>query len=750
MSDMDPIVHEFLVESFENLEQVDRDLVELENDPGDRARLDRIFRAVHTVKGTCGFLGMERLERLTHAGENLLALLRDGTLTANSATASLLLELMDAMRRILARIQATGRDDEVPIDDLIARLAEAAAQPTKLAPTPDPDEDRGRSIPPAREEGGNGAPRISLEESNPPAEPPRERPAKEPPTTTARRRSLTESYVRVDVRVLDRLMDIVGELVLTRNQLVEQPGAIPTAEGSSAVQQLDLLTSELQEGVMQTRMQPVSKVLGKLPRMVRDLAAGCGKRVRLTLEGQETELDRSLLEAIRDPLTHLVRNAVDHGIEPPEERVAAGKPPEGRVWIRAYHEAGQVTIEVGDDGRGIDPEAVRRKAVERGLIGPEQAARLSREDTFGLLFLPGFSTSAEVTNLSGRGVGLDVVRDHLNRVNGLVELDSSPGEGTVFRLRIPLTLAILPAIMVTAGGQRFTIPQASVLELVRLDLAGGRDRVERVHGAPVYRLRGSLLPLVELRKELELPETEAPGSVTIVVLEAGDRRFGLVVDSVLDTREIVVKPLGSLLEVIPIYAGATVMGDGRVALILDVLGLAQRAHVVSEGAERRLTEDEEPEAAEAATERLLLFTSPDDGRMAVPLDRVVRLERVPVTAVETIGSGRAIQYRGDILPLVWVFDHLPERRKVPRTGIDQGREELDVVVYAHDGQTVGLVIGPVIDIVEERIAVRRPASRDGIRECVVVRERVTELLDAESILSRAEIPLAPAEPESRP
>lgn len=737
MSEVDPIIHEFLVESFENLEQVDRDLVKLEAEPGDRGRLDRIFRAVHTIKGTCGFLGFERLEGLTHAGESLLARLREGKMEADSATASLLLELMDSVRSILSEIQADGKDEGEPVDELVKRLARATKKKPKRGGNTKPK----KSSKPSRKTTSSSEP--SPPEGSGPAVPPNGGDSG-PGNPSLRGRSLAESFVRVDVKVLDRLMDLVGELVLTRNQLVEQLGAAAAGESGGPIQQLNLLTGELQEGVMQTRMQPVSKVLGKLPRMVRDLAAGCGKQVRLSLEGQETELDRSLIEAIRDPLTHLVRNAVDHGLEQPDEREAAGKPAEGHVWISAYHEAGQVTIEVRDDGRGVDSEAVRRKAVERGLLSPDRAAGLGRDETLGLLFLPGFSTSEEVTNLSGRGVGLDVVRENLSRVNGLADVDSSPGHGTVFRLRIPLTLAIMPALVVLADGERYAIPQVNVLELVHLDLEGSEAKIERVHGAPVYRLRGALLPLVELRGELDLDEAEMTSSATIVVLEAGERQFGLVVDAVADTQEIVVKPLGPLLESISVYAGATVMGDGRVALILDVLGFAQRAHVVADGTDRQPAETARKATASEQADRLLVFTSPDEGRMAVQLDRVIRLERIPSTTVETVGEGRAIQYRGDILPLVWVFDYLPERRKVKRSGLDRDRKELEVLIYSFGDQTVGLVVGPVIDIVEEEISVRRPASREGIVECLVVRGRVAELLDVDHVLTKADLPLAAA------
>jgi len=484
-------------------------------------------------------------------------------------------------------------------------------------------------------------------------------------------------------------------------------------------------------------MQPVSKVLGRFPRLVRDLAASCGKKAELTIEGQETELDRSLIEAIRDPLTHLVRNAVDHGLETPSERKKASKPELGRIWVRAFHESGQVTLEIGDDGRGIDFEEIRLKAVEKGIIQRELADKLDSDECLRLLFTPGFSTSSSVSNISGRGVGLDVVRSNIEHVNGMVDLESQPGEGSVFRLRIPLTLAIMPAIVLRSAGQRFAIPQSSVRELVRPEDGVEGHRIEKVHGAAVLRLRGHLLPLLSLSDELQVDPDEELGIPSILVLQAGDRSFGLIIDDVEDTQEIVVKPLGPPLDRIPIYAGATIMGDGQVALILDTLGLAQRAHVIAETSEIK-TQEEAPVQLSETTENFLVFLAPDDGRMAIRLSPLIRLEKLRGDKVEHLGAAIAIQYRGDILPLVPVLELLPERRKKVRSA-DGFAGEINVAIYESRGQTVGLLIGPVVDIVEEEIAVRRPASREGVLQCIVVNERVTELLDVDLLVEKAKV-----------
>jgi len=423
MNEMDPIVQEFLVESFENLEEVDRDLVGLEKDPENPEPINRIFRAIHTIKGTCGFLEFNILQELAHSGENLLAKLRDGEIRINGDTTSLLLRLADAIRAILQRVESAGSDDGDDFGDLKRELADAATE-TREASAPEKTEE---AAPQPDDENRGQTPKITLEAAEKKADASQPQP-RVPATGNGARAAaaspLNETFVRVDVRVLDRLMNLVGELVLTRNQLLESTTADPIA--ASAIQQLNHITGELQAGIMQTRMQPVSKVLGRFPRLVRDLAASCGKKAVLSIEGQETELDRSLIEAIRDPLTHLVRNAVDHGLETPDERKAASKPEEGRIWIRAFHESGQVTLEIGDDGRGIDAEEIRRKAIEKQIVSREVGKKLGRDDCLRLLFTPGFSTSKNVSNISGRGVGLDVVRSNIERVNGMIDLESRP------------------------------------------------------------------------------------------------------------------------------------------------------------------------------------------------------------------------------------------------------------------------------------------------------------------------------------
>jgi two-component system chemotaxis sensor kinase CheA len=471
---------------------------------------------------------------------------------------------------------------------------------------------------------------------------------------------------------------------------------------------------------------------------VRDLSASCGKQVRIEMTGKETELDKTLIEAIKDPLTHIVRNSIDHGIEPPDKRVAAGKPAEGLLSLKAFHEGGQVVIEIVDDGGGINTKRVADKAVEKGIITREQVAKMGERELVNLIFAPGFSTAEKVTNISGRGVGMDVVKTNIERIGGNVDIHNRPGQGTTLRIKIPLTLAIIPALIVTSGGERFAIPQVSLIELLRLDAKQMREEIENVYGAPVYRLRGQLLPVVFLNRELEMTAPAADAAMTIVVLQAEDRRFCLVVDGVNDAEEIVVKPLAKLLKPLEVYAGATIMGDGKVALILDVLGIGKRAHAVAKSAERHLNDAVEAETRKTAMQAILLFQSPDDGRMAIPVSKISRLEEIDVARIERTGGAEVVQYRGMILPLIRVFERLPERRKEPRNpdcGVPAGT--LQVVIHTHGDRAVGLVVGRIIDTVEHSLSIERAASRPGIIGCLVVQDRITELLDVEKLVSEA-------------
>ncbi|WP_122818434.1 chemotaxis protein CheA [Nocardioides pantholopis] len=719
MDDMDEIVQEFLVESYENLDQLDRDLVALERAPGSRELLASIFRTIHTIKGTSGFLAFGRLEAVTHVGENLLARLRDGQMSMTHGTTDTLLAMVDVVRELLASIETGGTEGDVDVAAVVARIsATLDGEPAPAEPEPAP------------------APEPAPQPEQAPEPTPIPEPAPVPElaaTPETPRRNAADASVRVDVDLLDALMRLVGELVLTRNQIVRQAGEQAAApEMASAAQRLNLIASELQEGVMRTRMQPIDHLWSKLPRVVRDLGSALEKSVMLVMEGQDTELDRSLLESVKDPLTHLVRNAVDHGLEVPAERVAAGKPAEGVLTLRAYHEGGQVVVEVCDDGAGIDPARIAAKAVERGLRTQAQIDSMSQADVLQLIFLPGFSTAAAVTNVSGRGVGMDVVRTNIESMGGTIEVESVLGRGTTCRLRIPLTLAIVPALTVECAGDRYAIAQVNLLELVALDADRAATEVEDVNGADVYRLRGTLLPLVRLADVLGVESVRSDGHVLIAVLQAEGKRFGLVIDRVLSTEEIVVKPLTSRIKELGIYSGATILGDGRVALILDVPVLARRV-LSTETLERVAGQARAVEAPAEVTDsqRMLVVGIGGERRVAIPLSSVTRLERISSASVSQVGSREVVQYRGAILPLLRLARHLGAY------GAEEG-EELTVVVYSAGERSVAIVVEEIVDIVEEEATVRSDVDDHGLLGSALVRDRIVELLDVRAAILAAD------------
>jgi two-component system, chemotaxis family, sensor kinase CheA len=698
------LIRDLVLESSEALDQFERDLLALETNSSDSDTLNRIFRAIHSLKGTSGCLALHKLERLAHAGENVLSLVREGKLRAGKELVSKLLIFSDALRQTLTEVGEHGAEGATDHSALVADLEALERGAASVSVT-------------SSAAGASGLFSDEAEASLVSAAP-------------GDGPSVADSAIRVDVEQLDRIMDLVGELVLARNQIVRFAGNTQDAALMKPTQRLNLITSQLQENIMKTRMQPIGNAWAKFPRLVRDLSLELSKQVVLTMEGAETELDRTILEAIKDPLTHLVRNSIDHGLEMPETRRLAGKPAEGQLKLRALHEGGQVIIQVSDDGAGIDREKVLRKAVERNLIGAEEAARLSDREVFALLFLPGFSTADQVTNVSGRGVGMDVVKRNIERVGGAVDVQSERGRGTSVRVKIPLTLAIVPALMVRCAGNRYAIPQAGLVELVRI----GEDQVgtliEYVERCPVYRLRGHLLPLVYLRAQLKLGDDaqEAGGSVFLLVLQAEGRQFGLVVDEILDTEEIVVKPLGKELKGLTVYVGATIMGDGRVALILDVMGIARRVGLLNEhsgGGEA----GKEVRAAAANHRQSLLLVGVGQGKQAaIALASVARLEEFSEQSIERAGNSEVVQYRGEIMPLVDVVKGLGG------AGPESGGARR-VVVYTLDGRNYGLVVERVVDILECEVNLHRATNQPGILGSAVVQNRVTDFLDVTALVA---------------
>ena len=721
-------IRDFIVETLDNLDELDRNFVELEQHPESLELLDAIFRTIHNIKGTSSFFDFPRLEAITHVGESLLDRLRDGRLRLRPDIVDALLVMVDVVRQLLDSIQDTGIEGAVDTTEaergLRAALREAAQKPLSADDLAQLRAD-GEAMEMAIELATTGIAVTVPDLRSDDAEP--------------GRRSLSDNSVRVDVALLDQLVRLVGELVLTRNQIVQHAGDSLTPELPRAAARLNLIASELQEGVMKTRMQPIDHVWAKLPRVVRDLGAQCGKKVRLVTEGADTELDRTLLEAVKDPLTHVVRNAVDHGMETPENRVAIGKPEEGTLFLRAFHEGGQVVVEAVDDGAGIDPARVGAKAVERGIITTDQLARMRTTEIVELVFRPGFSTAAAVTSVSGRGVGMDVVRTNIENIGGTVELTSELGRGTTVRIKIPLTLAVIPALVIGQHGDRYAIPQVNLLEVVHLEGDAVERGVESLAGAPVYRLRGRLLPLVFLDEQLQLETPQVRESLDIVVLSAEQTQFGLVVASVHDTQEIVVKPLSKQLKGLKAFAGATIMGDGKVSLILDVPGLAARAHARLDGTHLNGRNDRSSEAARREVDPVLVCELSGSRRFALPLADVARVEEFLPSAVERAGNIEVVQYRQELLRLLRLDCLLGiGADTIEEPAVDEGPAPMTVVVYNKDGRDVGLVVKRIVDVVDHEFTVNPVSARDGLLGTAVIDKCVTDLLDVPALVVLAE------------
>jgi two-component system chemotaxis sensor kinase CheA len=687
------IILAFLEESRENLDQLDRDLVALESTPSDAAILAQVFRTIHTIKGTCGFLGFRRLEALTHSGESLLDALRSGAVSLDPEITTTLLDLVDAVRRILDLIEATGTEGEDDHATVVAALDRQIAARGPLEP--------------------NGV--HAMTERADAAE-----------VTVA-----SETTVRVDVAVLDKLMDLVGELVLIRGQFGESVETDDDGSLSLAYRQLRLVTRELQDNVMHARLQPVGTITGRFHRVVRDLAAAVGKQIAVRIDGEEIGVDKAVHEALRDPLLHLVRNAVDHGIESPDDRVAAGKAPAGLLTLRAFHDGGRVQIELADDGRGIDRARLVAKAIAIGLLTPEGAAALSPDEELDLMFQPGLSTKHEVTNISGRGVGMDVVRSALQQIGGSLDVSTAPGQGTVFRLNVPLTLAIIQVLIASVGTSRFAIPQLDVKEVVHIAAEHVASTVHDVDRALVMRLRGRLLPLVSLADQLHLEARPRRDDLLVIVVETIGRPFGLIVDAVGETTDIVVKPLTRAIRSIRLFAGVTILGDGDPAMILDVAGLASSVDIA---AAHDLDTDDRRVEPEAADVMLLLASDSDGGRIAVGLAAVQRLEQLDSSSVQRSGPFEVVPYRGGILPLVRVADMLPNGTPAARAS-----DVLPTVVYESSIGLIGLVVGRIDDVAPQptEIPTPQPPGRRGVIASLVVDGRVTELLDVEMLVADA-------------
>lgn len=728
MEQLDEILSEFLIDCHENLEQLDQDLLALESQPEDRDRLANVFRTVHTIKGNSGFLALPKLEKVTHVGESLLVPLRDGERQLNDEIATGLLGMVDAVRDILAQLENSGTEGDKDYDCVINRLeqlmsestspeaAQAASQ--KAAQPP-----KKKATAKKKSAAGKTATKKTRKRANPPNAAKQHTP--EPDSNEApdeQETSIAESTVRLDVSLLDKLMNQVGELVLARNQILQYSQNVTDSSMLEACQSLNLITRELQTGILKTRMRSIQNVWSRIPRQVRDLCQALGKDVNVSMEGADTEMDKTVLEAIRGPLTHIVRNAVDHGVETPDERLAQGKPAQGQLKLRAFHKGGFVVIEVIDDGKGLDLNGIREKAIRNGLVASDAVQSLSVRELHQLILSPGFSTATSVTNISGRGVGMDVVKTSVEAIGGTIEIHSESGAGTTLRIRIPLTLAIVPALIVRSGSETYAIPQIALVELLRLQ----EPDLEFIHNAPVFRRRGRLLPFLSLSEQLGIKSEASEGTeaINVAVLQADGHSFGLAVDEICDSQEIVVKPLSPHLQDIAMYAGATIMGDGRVSLILDVNGLANDGGVTkvestSEHSTSRDTAIQEEKHKTAA----LVVGGRNGERRAISLASVSRLEVVDPSAIEHTNGMTVMQYRGIITPVVHMDGH--------SVGIPHsGSKCIPVIVCQFHGRNACIVVDEIVDVVDSCLI-----EEDMTHEtAIVIGDRTTTVTDLTRVL----------------
>ncbi len=795
MDHLDEYTLEFLTETREGLDHLDNDLVALEADPKDAERLDSAFRTLHTIKGNAGFLNFKTLSTVAHAGENLLGRVRDQALPLDQQTTSHLLQVVDTIREIASRINNTGSEGDDEYTQLIANISghlgdepkpsKAAPKKKKKAATrkktkktaekktgsetdplggqtleaipPDLHNSQTHTFTPSGSDIDSDRPVPKpTSEKRESAEPPIEEKAAEsdivksrsdssltfssPSSSSSRFVAPSGGNIRVNVDLLDKLMNLVGELVLTRNRFLQITSGDFDSDVLAATQRLNQVTGKLQDGILQTRMQQIGTMWQKLPRVVRDLARQCGKEVQLEMSGNETEMDKTMIEAISDPITHVVRNSIDHGIEKPSTRRSTRKPTEGRLHLSATHEGDQVKIEIADDGAGIDFDRLRSRAIANQVFTKEQADEMSPQEIQNLIFLPGISTARAVTDVSGRGVGMDVVKTKIEEIGGTVEVESARGQGTTIRIRVPLTLAIISALIVECDGTSYAIPQSGVVELLRFPRHEANQHIERVHNRGIYRLRGRLLPLVHLREQLQLAKpdsradshTEGSEFISIAVLQTSGRTLGLIVDNINTTQEIVVKPLNNALKQIPIYAGATIMGDGSVSLILDVLGLSRAAGLFSRDWEQELEEEPAAVAGHAPLQTHLVCEI-GRRRIAIPLSDLTRVERIPRSEVEHTLSGIAIQYRGEILPLVAMRDLFNIVEESP------DRDAIDIIIYRDDQRRIGLVVDRILDINTHPIEVMEDSPEQGILGTTQMLGQLTDIADVSQLIESASL-----------
>ncbi len=757
---MDDILAEFLAECEEGITQLDQELVELEQNPGDTERVASIFRVMHTIKGTSGFLGLARLERVTHAAETVMGAVRDGTLRVSAEIITALFEALDCIKTIISGLAESQQEPDGDDEELVSRLlaiasgetASSSAQPSgepaaasEAEETPDPE----AAAPCETGEGeqvAEGAVAESADAPESPSEPggATDGPTAKPEPSAASRaneanrekkapaarsasakapKTGSATTLRVSVSLLEYLMSCVSELVLTRNQLIRIARDIGKVELDSAMQRLDNITTSLREGVMKARMQPISHAWSGLPRLVRELSGSLGKQVDLQMEGGNTELDRQLLEFIRDPLTHMVRNAIDHGIEPPEVRRQSGKPERAVLRLAACHEGGSVVIRIIDDGRGLDPERIGRKAIEKGIISEADLEAMTPQQIMGLIFAPGFSTAEKVTNVSGRGVGMDVVRTNVEKIGGSIQVESRLGEGTTFTILIPLTLAIMPALIVSVCGHRLAVPQLGIQELVHCGKDSDR-KIATVDGCPILHLRDQVLPVLSMREVLGLEEAEAAlqSEGYVLVLETAGVPYGVLVDSVLDSEEIVVEPIASVLKDLTLFAGATILGDGHVAMVLDTKGLSSRLEAVQAG-NRSL----QPTTAVGRRDNrtsLLRFRAGKGALKAVPLALISRIECIEAGQAENCMGRTVVRFDRDLIPLVDMDGFTSDLETDGRLAL----------IFTEADKRFGLLIDEIVDVIESEIRMSLKSDENLILGAAVLEGTSTELINVGNLV----------------
>ncbi len=757
---MDELLREFLTETNESLGVVDVELVRFEQEPNNATILANIFRLVHTIKGTCGFLALPRLEALAHAAETLMGKFRDG-LPVTGEAVTLILTTIDRIKELLDELEKNHCEAPGTDEDLIGQLhgmvekvlaqrapASAAASPGSGSPVQQKMErplrpgevsldelERAFREAPGPERVAEITPPAPAVKAAPPELAAKSGHAAEPKSKSKAdddekpETKIANQSIRVNVETLEQLMTMVSELVLTRNQLLEIVRRHEDSEFKVPLQRLSSVTAELQEGVMKTRMQPVGNAWQKLPRIVRDLATELGKQIELEMYGADTELDRQVLDLIKDPLTHMVRNSADHGLETPEERRAAKKVEKGTIRLSAYHEGGYIVIQIADDGRGLNTEKIKAKVVANGLIAEADIEKMSEAQIQKFIFVPGFTTATHITSVSGRGVGMDVVRNNIDQIGGTIDVKSVAGKGSSFTIKIPLTLAIVSALIVESAGHRFAIPQLSVVELVRAR-SNSEHRIELIKNCPVLRLRNKLLPLVHLSKLLGFGQDTRNeiGSGFIVVAQVGNETFGIVVDGVYHTEEIVVKPMSAMLRHINMFSGNTILGDGSVILIIDPNGVADAVGTADKSRDQ-LTDEAETQRGDATEQAvsMLIFRAGTLQPKAVPLSLITRLEEIDVAKVEISNGRHLVQYRGHLMPLVPVNEEVRVK--------EQGVQSL--LVFSDESRSLGLVVDEILDIVDDRLDIQVGSDRPGVLGSAVIKGQATEIIDVGHFLPLA-------------